>query len=332
MLNGGSPVEGGSDDVEGPWGGVFIGRDDGRLAGEGCAVLFSRASLVPAGPPAAFWLSDSPGVPGSVAWGAHLPRMALSVPLRHPPAAGTAAAASATADVDVDSGDDGWRIRVFNTHLDHESPEARRRGAALVLARMREAAAGAAAGSPEQEVQLLFGDMNEGPGDAAVEVLRAALVDVQVRGRGQRVTKQGRGGMWGEDADVKRQARPQGPLCQPPLLFLALACCSCEPTPRPMHPRLSTRGPRSAPAAAEATSTSSSPPTPRLVLLRLARLPVTAAAADWLPPAGVGRPWQCGVPPSSRPGCRVACRRTTTRSRPISSGRAESSLDPRCRA
>lgn len=305
LLNG----EGDSDG--GPWGGVFIGRDDGRLAGEGCAVLFLRAALVPAGPAAAFWLSDSPDRPGSVAWGAHLPRMALSVPLRRPPAPAASAAGGGSG-----GGDDGWRIRVFNTHLDHESPEARRRGAALVLARMREAAAeaggaGAAAAAAEvAEVQLLCGDMNEGPGDAAVEVLRAGLVDAQAR--------QGQG-------DGSRPCHISPP-CLPPLF--PRAWCSCEPTLPPMEPPPSTRGPRTAPAAAEATSTSSSHPTPRLQQLLLQEgLPAGAVVGEErrLPPAG-GRLWQCEVPPSSRPGCRGACRRTTTLSRPTSSGRTNEGI------
>lgn len=163
----GAAVDGG----DGPWGGVFIGRDDGRLAGEGCAVLFRRAALAPAAPASAFWLSDTPDVPGSVAWGAHLPRMALHVALR--PAGEAAAGDGGTAGGGSEAGGGlPCLLHVFNTHLDHESPEARRRGAALVLARMRAAA-------PAPAASVLFGDMNEGPGGPAVATLRSGLADVQ---------------------------------------------------------------------------------------------------------------------------------------------------------
>jgi hypothetical protein len=67
------------------WAGVFIGRDDGATLGEGCAVIFKKELLFCISPPLAFWLSETPEVPGSVTrtWGNHLTRMCLSVKFLH---------------------------------------------------------------------------------------------------------------------------------------------------------------------------------------------------------------------------------------------------------
>jgi endonuclease/exonuclease/phosphatase family metal-dependent hydrolase len=98
-----------------------------------------------------FWLSDTPGVPGSAAWGADLPRLAT------------------------------WglfetiqgkrRFYAFNTHLPHRAQDegAREKGAALVLARIR-AVAGALP-------VVLTGDFNTLPGSPTYRTLSAHLQD-----------------------------------------------------------------------------------------------------------------------------------------------------------
>ena len=63
-----------------------------------------------------FWLSETPHLPGSRSWGSSLPRMATW-------------ALFETAD--------GRQFYHFNTHLDHRSEEARRRGAMLIWREIR---------------------------------------------------------------------------------------------------------------------------------------------------------------------------------------------------
>jgi hypothetical protein len=81
------------------WTGVFIGRDDGALRGEGCAVIFQKDVIYSTLAPRAFWLSETPEVPGSItrAWGNRLTRMCLVVRLLH-----------------ITSGQHFW---LFNTHM-----------------------------------------------------------------------------------------------------------------------------------------------------------------------------------------------------------------------
>ncbi|MFE9609683.1 endonuclease/exonuclease/phosphatase family protein [Streptomyces sp. NPDC006012] len=65
-----------------------------------------------------FWLSDTPDVIGSTAWGASLPRMVTWVRFR-------------------DRHADGQEFYLLNTHLDHASQSARERSAALIAERVR---------------------------------------------------------------------------------------------------------------------------------------------------------------------------------------------------
>lgn len=77
------------------------------------------------------WLSDTPGEPGSRTWGNRLPRMVTWARF-----------------TDQDA---GASFTVANTHLDHESPEARRRSAAFLRERLPNA--------------VVLGDFNAVPGD-----------------------------------------------------------------------------------------------------------------------------------------------------------------------
>jgi endonuclease/exonuclease/phosphatase family metal-dependent hydrolase len=109
---------------------VGIGRDaDG--GGEHSAIYYrtARLKLETHGD---FWISPTPETPGSMGWGARLPRLV-----------------SWATFTDLQT---GRSIAVFNTHFDHESAEARRRGAEL----LRDRAAVHAAKTPT----IITGDFN----------------------------------------------------------------------------------------------------------------------------------------------------------------------------
>lgn len=91
---------------------ISAGRNDGRDAGEMCAMLIREGvgEIEAAGH---FWLSDTPDVPGSRSWGNDLPRMATWCRLR--------------------LADPAWPPLLYiNTHLDHASKPARFAGIDLV--------------------------------------------------------------------------------------------------------------------------------------------------------------------------------------------------------
>lgn len=89
------------------------------------------------------WLSDTPGQAGSATWGNRLPRMLTWARF-----------------TDQDT---GRSFTCANTHLDHESPEARRRSAAFLAERMPGA--------------ILLGDFNAEPGDDVHLLLTATWRD-----------------------------------------------------------------------------------------------------------------------------------------------------------
>lgn len=113
---------------------VGVGRDDGATRGEYSPILFRRDRLGLASA-RTFWLSPTPDIPGSRGWGARLPRICTTATF-------------------VVRGE-GRALNVFNTHLDHESEQARRESAHLI------ASAIAADRRPDRPV-ILTGDFNEG--------------------------------------------------------------------------------------------------------------------------------------------------------------------------
>lgn len=122
-----------------------VGRDDGDTAGEYAALLVrrDRFAIETTG---TFWLSETPGVPGSTSWGNRITRVCTWAVLTDRMT--------------------GRRLAVFNTHLDHESQPARERGVALIVERI----AALAADLPV----LVLGDFNAGEDNAALTPLRAA--------------------------------------------------------------------------------------------------------------------------------------------------------------
>lgn len=89
-------------------------RNDGREAGEFAAVMYNSARFdcVESG---FFWLSETPLVPGSTAWGARVPRMATWLLLED----------KCTPSLPP--------VLFINTHIDHESARARVEACKLLL-------------------------------------------------------------------------------------------------------------------------------------------------------------------------------------------------------
>lgn len=123
--------------------------------GEHCAVLYRRDRLeVLAG--STFWLSETPGVAGSQAWDAALPRIVTWGKLRDRRTGAT--------------------FHLFNTHFDHRGEVARRESARLLLRKVAEI------GGPDGPV-VVTGDFNTTPDSEPYRILttgdgtHGALVD-----------------------------------------------------------------------------------------------------------------------------------------------------------
>lgn len=120
-----------------------VGRDDGAAAGEYAAILYraDRFEVVAHG---TFWFSETPELPGSIGWGARLPRICSWARLR--------------------DRDFGRSLYIYNVHFDHESQESRERSAALLIERIH----GQAGGDPV----IVAGDFNAGEDNLAMRILR----------------------------------------------------------------------------------------------------------------------------------------------------------------
>ncbi len=136
---------------------IAVGRDDGKDAGEMCALFVDarRFAVLASGH---FWLSEAPDVVGSRGWDAALPRIATWARL-------------------ADACAGGRELLVVNTHWDHVGAQARRASARLVRARATELAQGAPV--------LVMGDFNTpidavGPDDAG-RILREGTADGRPR-------------------------------------------------------------------------------------------------------------------------------------------------------
>lgn len=94
---------------------VGVGRDDGRLAGEMCGILYRKERFRLEGE-GHLWLSETPEIPGSRGWDAVLPRIASWIKLR------------LTADSLA-------TLCFVNTHFDHVGVQARAQSARLLCER-----------------------------------------------------------------------------------------------------------------------------------------------------------------------------------------------------
>ncbi len=110
---------------------VGTGREDGKRGGEFSPVFYSthKFELLDNGQ---FWLSETPYTPGSIGWGAVLPRVVAWAKLKHT--------------------DSGRELFVFNTHFSHVSDQARRKSMEILSGKIKEIAG-------NQRV-LLTGDFN----------------------------------------------------------------------------------------------------------------------------------------------------------------------------
>ncbi len=130
-----------------------LGRTDGERGGEATPV-FWRKDRFTAAAKDTFWLGPDPKAVGVPAWGANLPRVASWV-LLTPVAPETQPAP----------------FLVFNTHFDHQSPEARNQSATLILKEMTRIAEGRPA--------ILMGDLNCRPDSEPIARLTAVPKDDQ---------------------------------------------------------------------------------------------------------------------------------------------------------
>lgn len=125
-----------------------VGRDDGVDAGEQSCVLYDKERfIVTAG--GTFWLSEEPGVPGSVSWDSSMTRSCTWVRLYEP----------ATRR----------GFYVFNAHFDHRGEGARYYSAALVLDRI--------ARRELNEPAVFTGDLNCGEDSRPMTLLNKQLTD-----------------------------------------------------------------------------------------------------------------------------------------------------------
>lgn len=99
---------------------IGVGRDDGREAGEYCAIFYpSDWNLVASG---TFWLSEEPDTPASMSWDTACTRICTWADFGH--------------------------ICIANTHLDHISSQAQVEGIKLILRRL------------DGQLDVLAGDFN----------------------------------------------------------------------------------------------------------------------------------------------------------------------------
>lgn len=132
------------------------GRDDGKRRGEFSSLFLRQArfELLDSGQ---FWLSPTPGVPGSMGWDAAYTRICTWARVR--------------------DRRNGRELLVANTHFDHLGVLAREQSARLIVTRLR-AAAGLQSPAAAAPPILLLGDFNSDEHSSAYRaLLDAGLVD-----------------------------------------------------------------------------------------------------------------------------------------------------------
>lgn len=134
-----------------------VGRDDGKQQGEATAVLYrhTKLALVQA---QTLWLSPTPQQV-SKGWGAQINRTLTLTRFRQF-AAPTSAAGSSNKEPE---------FYLLNTHFDHQSDEARRQSAALILHQVAQL--------PSGQPLLLAGDLNLTAQHPAYQLLSSQLQD-----------------------------------------------------------------------------------------------------------------------------------------------------------
>lgn len=130
----------------GRYGAIGAHRIDGRVSGEGCVILYdtSRYLVAESG---VFWLSDTPGVAGSMTWDNRWPRSCTWARL-----------------VDLRSGEG---LYVYNVHLDNKGERSKILGARAVLEHIESHATRDGFRDPV----VVLGDLNATEGSGAVRML-----------------------------------------------------------------------------------------------------------------------------------------------------------------
>ncbi len=119
---------------------IGVGRDDGKKQGEFVPILYNAQHLKLVQQDH-FWLSETPNIPGSVGWGADLPRIVTWACFYKQKQA----------------------FYVFNAHFSHVSEQARRQSAHFLAAQIKQIAG--------NHPVILTGDFNAQPNEPAYQVL-----------------------------------------------------------------------------------------------------------------------------------------------------------------
>ena len=127
------------------YGYIGAGRDDGATAGE-YAPIFFRKDRMRCLENGQFWLSETPDVEGSIGWDASCPRICTWGRF--------------------EDKSTKWKFWFFNLHMDHIGAEARREGARLVLAKIKEMCG--------DEQYILTGDFNVDQNSEIYDIITAS--------------------------------------------------------------------------------------------------------------------------------------------------------------
>jgi len=131
-----------TDAVKG-YGEIGVGRDDGRIRGEYCAILYRQARYA-VGDSGTFWLSDRPEQVASITWNNACTRICTWARL-----------------IDKTS---GRAFYVYNLHLDHVSQPSREKSAILVVKRISQ--------RTHNDPCVVMGDFNVGENNPALLYLK----------------------------------------------------------------------------------------------------------------------------------------------------------------
>lgn len=120
-------------------------RDDGKEQGEYSAILYDKQRFA-VDEHGTFWLSDTPGEPGSKSWGNNIPRICTWARLTEKTTSRS--------------------FYLYNTHLDHASAESREHSVALIARRIHD--------RPHPDPVVVTGDFNAGETSPPVRYLTGA--------------------------------------------------------------------------------------------------------------------------------------------------------------
>ena len=127
---------------------VGVGRDDGKIKGEFCAIFYD-STRYSVDNHSTFWLSETPDIV-SVGWDAALERICTYGLF-----------------IDKDSGRKFW---VFNTHFDHLGVIARNKSSALIVKKIKET-------NFQSFPVILMGDFNSIPDSNPIKIIQTDLQD-----------------------------------------------------------------------------------------------------------------------------------------------------------